>query len=72
LHRRSGGATSVLRTALTMLRRRARDPGRSPVPLPTAALHLGALSALAIAEPLFDLIRILGWNRPGVATEPVR
>ena len=26
------------------------------VPLPTAALHLGALSALAIAQPLFDLI----------------
>jgi hypothetical protein len=29
---------------------------RSPVPLPTAALHLGALSALAKAQPLFDLI----------------
>jgi hypothetical protein len=26
------------------------------VPLPTAALHLGALSAIAIAQPLFDLI----------------
>jgi hypothetical protein len=28
----------------------------SVVPLPTAALHLGALSAIAIAQPLFDLI----------------
>ncbi len=28
----------------------------SAVPLATAALHLGALSALAIAQPLFDLI----------------
>ena len=28
----------------------------SLVPLPVAALHLGALSALAIAQPLFDLI----------------
>jgi len=44
----------------------------SPVPLPTAALHLGALSALAIAQPLFDLIsknpdflaarRLIGWQ----------
>ena len=42
------------------------------VPLPTAALHLGALSALAIAQPLFDLIsknpdflaarRLIGWQ----------
>jgi hypothetical protein len=30
--------------------------GPSVVGLPTAALHLGALSALAIAQPLFDLI----------------
>jgi hypothetical protein len=29
---------------------------RSVVPLPKAALHLGALSALAVAQPLFDLI----------------
>jgi hypothetical protein len=31
---------------------------RSPplVPLPMAALHLGALSALAVAQPLFDLL----------------
>jgi hypothetical protein len=28
----------------------------SVVPLPVAALHLGALSALAVAQPLFDLI----------------
>jgi hypothetical protein len=44
----------------------------SPVPLPTAALHLGALSALAIAQPLCDLIsknpdflaarRLIGWQ----------
>ena len=26
------------------------------VPLPVAGLHLGALSALAVAQPLFDLI----------------
>jgi Sulfatase len=42
------------------------------VPLPTAALHLGALSALAIAQPLFDLVsknpdflaarRLIGWQ----------
>src|SRR5215208_313333 len=30
--------------------------GPSVVPLPVAALHLGALSALAVAQPLFDLI----------------
>jgi hypothetical protein len=29
---------------------------RSPVPLPRAALDLGALSALGIAQPLFDLV----------------
>src|SRR3954452_21545927 len=31
---------------------------RSPpvVPLPVAGLHLGALSALAVAQPLFDLL----------------
>ena len=28
----------------------------SVVPLPVAGLHLGALSALAVAQPLFDLI----------------
>ena len=28
----------------------------SVVPLPVAALHLGALSALAVAQPLFDLL----------------
>jgi Sulfatase len=44
----------------------------SVVPLSKAALHLGALSALAIAQPLFDLIsknpdflaarRLIGWE----------
>jgi Sulfatase len=44
----------------------------SAVPLPIAALHLGALSALAVAQPLFDLIaknpdflaarRLIGWQ----------
>ena len=46
------------------------------VPLPRAALHLGALSALAIAQPLFDLISknpdflaaraLIGWQVVGL------
>ena len=46
------------------------------VPLPMAALHLGALSALAVAQPLFDLIQknpdflaardLIGWQVVGL------
>jgi hypothetical protein len=48
----------------------------SVVPLPVAGLHLGALSALAVAEPLFDLISknpdflvaraLIGWQVVGL------
>ena len=48
----------------------------SVLPLPVAALHLGALSSLAVAEPLFDLISknpdflvaraLIGWQVVGL------
>src|SRR3954469_6174883 len=77
-HPRDRRRAGVL-AARQRLRLSGRMSVRRPPPvvsLPMAALHLGALSALAVAEPLFDLIQknpdflvaraLIGWQVVGL------